>query len=65
LVVLLLAAMLAVTGLAMVIASSGFGRFAHEVKISMPSSTPSTQRVTRAMGLVVLAAAVVVLLAWG
>jgi hypothetical protein len=62
--VLILVGLLAASGLAMVIWPTGFGRFAHELRISIPAQTPATDRVARAMGCLVLAAAAVVLIVW-
>jgi hypothetical protein len=55
-----LAGFLGVVGLIMVLAPTGFGRLAHDLRVSVPSPTPVSARIARAMGLVVLAAAVVV-----
>jgi len=55
---------LAVAGLMMVLAPTGFGRLARELR-GIPGPTAATEKISRAMGIVVLAAAVVVLIAWG
>jgi hypothetical protein len=60
--VVFLAAFLGVVGLIMVLAPTGFGRFAHDFRLSVPETTPVGARITRAMGAVVLAAAIVVVI---
>ncbi len=62
--VVFLAVLLAVVGLTMIIAPRGFGRLAHELRISVPEPTPASSGIARAMGVAVLAAAVVVAIAW-
>jgi hypothetical protein len=63
--VVLLAVLLGIVGVGMIISPRGFGRLAHQLRISIPEPVPSSPWLARTMGCVVLAGAVVVLIAWG
>jgi hypothetical protein len=63
--VVLLAVLLGIVGIGMIISPRGFGRLARVLRISIPEPSPSSPWIARMMGSVVLAAAVVVLIAWG
>jgi hypothetical protein len=62
--VVLLAGLLAFVGLTMLLAPRGFGRLAHGLRASIPASTEGAEKITTTMGVVVLAAAIVVVIAW-
>ena len=61
--VLFLSVFLGLAGLLMVISPTGFTRLAHALRVSVPAPSPVGTKMARAMGMLVLTAAVVAFIA--